>query len=733
MSTYLYRLSRWCFRHRRATLTAWLLISILAIGGAYASGGKTDESFTIPGTEAQRAVSVLQEKLPAASGASTQIVFAAPQGHAVTEPDYREAITRTVADVGSVPQVTAASNPFEAKLVSPDGAIALAGVTYDTAAGNVKEATTRKLEAATRTAKDAGLQVEFSGAVYPHEKAVASSEAIGTAVALVVLLVTFGSFVAGGLPLISALVGVAVSMTGIMTLAAVFEITSASTAVAAMLGLSCGIDYALFILSRHRANLQAGHDPEEAVGRAAGTAGSSVLFAGLSVIIALCGLTVVGIPFLSVMGLTAAGTVALSLIIALTLLPALIGFAGDRLTRYSRLPGLRRAKKATENSVHAPQKLAGTRWANWVVRRRVPVLVAGLLGLGLMAVPALSMDLGLPGADARSTSDTSRRAYDLTTDHFGPGYNGTLTIVAQRVDTPEKARAISTALGKVDGVAHAAPAAVVNDIALISVVPATGPGDPATTRLVHDIRDRRTELAAGTGADLLVGGVTATNIDIAAKLGDSLPVFLIVVVSLAFVLLTFAFRTILVPLKSILGFLLSTGAAFGAQVAIFQWGWFSDALGIVPTQTLCFLPVILLAIMFGLSSDYEIFVVSRIKEHYTKHGDARAAAAAGTGLSARVVTAAALIMVSIFIATMVTDDPITKAIGFSFAIGVLVDAFIVRLALVPALMAVVGERIWYHPTWYGRLVPDPDIEGDKLEEHLAHADHDNEQPAPALA
>ncbi|MGK7233384.1 MMPL family transporter [Streptomyces hygroscopicus] len=720
MSTYLYRLSRWCFRHRWATLASWILIVTVAVIGAQAGGGKTDDNFSIPGTESQQAVSVLKDKLPAASGASTQVVFAAPDGQDITDATKQKAITQAVRDLGALPQVTQVSNPFETKLVSPDKQIALATVTYDTAAGNVKDATVDKLEPATAAAEDADVQVAFSGDVYPEDEAGVNSEAIGMAVALLVLLVTFGSFVAGGMPLITALFGVIISMMSITMLAAVFDIASAATSVATMLGLSCGIDYALFIVSRHRANLQAGHSPEEAAGRAAGTAGSSVLFAGLSVIIALCGLTVVGIPFLSVMGLTAAGTVAIGLLIALTLLPAFLGFAGKRMGRFSRLPGMRRARAATETSVNAPEELTGTRWANWVVRHRIPVLVVGVLGLGLMAVPAASMDLGLPGADARPTSDTSRQAYDLTTEHFGPGYNGTLTIVAENVDQSAQAQAISSALTKVDGVASAAPAAVVNDIALISVVPTTGPSDSATSDLVHDIRDHRTELAAGTGARLLVGGATATHIDIATKLGDALPIFLIVVVGLAFVLLTFAFRTILVPLKSIAGFLLSAGAAFGAQVAVFQWGWFKDALGVTPTQTLCFLPIILLAIMFGLSSDYEIFVVSRVKEHYTKHGDARAAAVAGTGLSTRVVTAAALIMVSIFVAVMTETDPVIKAIGFSFAIGVFLDAFIVRLALVPAFMAIVGSKIWYHPKWYGRLIPDPDIEGEKLEERLDH-------------
>ncbi|MDV6291100.1 MMPL family transporter [Streptomyces sp. UP1A-1] len=318
--------------------------------------GRTDDNFSIPGTESQQAVCVLKDKLPAASGASTQVVFAAPDGQDITDATRHKAITQAIRDLGALPQVTRVGNPFETNLVSPDKRIALATVTYDTAAGDVEEATVDKLESATAAAEDADVKVAFSGDVYPHDEAGVNSEAVGMVVALLVLLVTFGSLVAGGMPLVTALFGVVISMMSLTMLAAVFDIASAATSVATMLGLSCGIDYALFIVSRHRANLQAGHSPEEAAGRAAGTAGSSVLFAGLSVIIALCGLTVVGIPFLNVTSWAwpPRGTVAIGLLIALTLLPAFLGFAGERMGRFSRLPGLRRARPATETAVHAP-------------------------------------------------------------------------------------------------------------------------------------------------------------------------------------------------------------------------------------------------------------------------------------------------------------------------------------------------------------------------------------------
>ena len=727
MSRYLYRLARWCFRHRWATVSAWVAVVIAAVVIAGASGGRTTDAVTIPGTQSQQAISVLEQKLPAASGVTTQVVFA-DEGGDVTVSARKAGIEATLKDLRGLPQVVSVSDPFTVGTVSPDKQVALATVTYGTAAaGEVRAATVDGLAAATVDAQHAGVQVEFSGAVYPKAAAV-NSEAVGMIVALVVLVLTFGSFLAGGLPLVTAIVGVVISMMGVTIVSSFTDIASASTAVATMLGLSCAIDYALFILSRTRTNMAAGHSPQEAVGRAAGTAGSSVVFAALSVMIALCGLSVVGIPFLTVMGLTAAATVGLALLVALTLLPALLGLAGHRAARFSRLPLLRRARPATETAVRAPEKLAGTRYASWVVRHRVPVLVLGIAVLGLMALPVTKMDLGLPGADARPTSDTSRVAYDLTTEHFGAGYNGTLTVVAQDVTRAAQAQQVSAALAKVDGVVSSNVGAVTNGIAVISVVPSTGPNDAATAQLVHTIRDDSSAIASATGARILVGGQTATDIDVSAKLSQALPVFLTTIVVLAFLLLTFAFRTILVPLKSILGFLLSAGAALGAQVAVFQWGWSKDLLGIAPSQTLSFLPVILLAIMFGLSSDYEIFVVSRIKEQFTRTGDARQAAVAGTGLSARVVAAAALIMAAIFASFLFADDPMTKSIGFSFAVGVLVDAFVVRLTLVPAVMALAGKRIWYHPRWYARLIPDPDIEGERLEAELADEHHPEMTP-----
>ena len=718
MSTYLYRLARWCFRKKWVVLAVWLVVLIGAGILASASGGKTNDAVTIPGTEAQRAVSVLEAKLPAASGASTQVVFATTSAD-ITGAKYQAAIEAAVKKLTAIKgQVIGATDPYQIKAISPDKHVALGSVAYNVTAPEVTTATLDAVQAAVSQAQAAGVQVEFGGGVYPRDTAGVNSEAIGILVALIVLLITFGSMVAAGLPIVTAIVGVVTTTFAVTALAAVVDIASSATTVASLLGLSCGIDYALFILSRHRGYLLDGLEPEEATGRSAGTAGSSVVFAGLSVIIALCGLSVVGIPFLTTMGLAAAFTVLVALLISMTLLPAVFGFLGFRAGRFTRIPVLRRAKVSANVAVQDPEKLAGTRWANWVVKRRVPVTIIGIIVLGVLCIPIAGMKLGLPSAGSNSPTDTSRRAYDLTTAHFGPGYNGTLTVVAENVTTAAPAAQIAAAMGKLPGVASSSVSVVTNGIALISVVPTTGPNDSATADLVNRIRDDRSTLEGTTGATLLVGGLVATNIDVSAKLLDALPIFVITIVILAFLLLTFAFRTILVPIKSIIGFLLSAGAALGAQVAIFQWGWGAKLIGVQPSETLSFLPVILIAIMFGLSSDYEVFVVSRIKEQFTKTGDARRSVITGTGQSARVVTAAALIMVSIFVSVLLAPEPITKAIGFSFALGVFIDAFIVRLTLVPAVMAIVGSRIWYHPRWYARFVPDPDIEGEKLDEKL---------------
>src|SRR5215469_531763 len=726
MSNYLYRLARFAFRRRRLVLAAWLAAAIAAIAIAVASGGKTNDNFTIPGTEAQNAAQILAARLPAFSGGQSTIVFATTGGSAkVTDPAARGAIETAMSKLRSVPQVSAVVDPFQGRAVSQGGLDALGQVQWSAKAADVKDASLTAVKQAMKPVQADGVQVEYNGSVYPGWRTPVSEvpELAGLIIAFGILMITFGAFAAAGMPILSAIIGVVITLMGITAVASLMSIASASTTVALMLGLSCGIDYGLFILARHRTNLLNGMTPEESVPLAAGTAGSSVVFAALTVIIALCGLTVVGIPFLTVMGLAAAASVTVALLIALTLLPAMLGFAGPKVARFARLPLLgARAERVARRSAADPDSTAGAGWARFAVRHRVPVLLGGIALLGVLAIPAASIHLGLPSGASQPAGNTQRQAYDLTAEGFGAGYNGPLLIVAQGARSAADTRQIAAALTAMPDVAQVTPLAAQNGVSLIRLIPKSGPSDPATARLVHTLRDDRAAIEGQTGAHILIGGTTASNIDVSAKLSAALPVFLVVVVGLAFILLTFAFRTILVPLKSILGFLLSMCAALGAQVAMFQWGWGQHLFGITPAQTISFLPIIMLAIIFGLSSDYEVFVVSRIKEEHTKNGDARRAVQRGTGLSARVVTAAAMIMFSIFVAFMFTNDPTIKAIGFSFAAGVFLDAFVVRLTLVPAVMAIIGSRIWYHPRWFARTIPDPDIEGQRLEDQLTQGE-----------
>ncbi|MEV7341099.1 MMPL family transporter [Streptomyces sp. NPDC093544] len=718
MSVYLFRLARWAFRRRRLVLALWILAAGTAITLSVVGGGKTDDTFTVPGTESQRATNLLKEKLPALSGGQTQIVFATHGDTKVTDPSSKSAIEASIDALKKVPQVGLVTDPFASKAISKNGKVALGSVQYAAQPTDVKDSTLDAVKAAVVPARNAGVEIEYSGSVYPGWNQAISElpELIGLLVAFVILTITFGALVAAGLPILTAVIGIVVTLMSVSALASVMTIASTSTTVATMLGLSCGIDYGLFILARHRNNLLTGLSIEDSVALAAGTSGSSVVFAALTVMIALCGLAVVGIPFLTVMGVAAAGAVLIALLIALTLMPAMLGFAGNKVAKFIRTP-LRpdHHENVAQIAANEPARTFGAAWARFVVRFRVPLLIGGIAFLVVLALPATRMDLGLPGASSKPKSDTSRKAYDLTTANFGAGFNGPLLVVADGVPNADAATPITDRLAKIPGVVAAAPMAVDNGVAVIRVTPSTGPNDDATTDLVNGIRDDRATVAGDSGAKILVGGTTASNIDVSSKLSSALPVFLVVVVGLAFLLLTFAFRTILVPIKSIIGFLLSVAAAFGAQVAMFQWGWGEHLFGISPSQTISFLPLLMLAIIFGLSSDYEVFVVSRIKEDFTKNGEAVKAVERGTGLSARVVTAAALIMFSIFVAFMFTDDPTIKAIGFSFAAGVLLDAFVVRLTLVPAVMAIIGAKIWYHPKWYAKYVPDLDIEGDRLQ------------------
>lgn len=736
MSRYLFALGQVVARRRWWVLAIWIVLLGAAIAFAAGTGGKTNDNFTVPGTESQDAVSLLQQRMPAFSGAQMQVVFATPGMAEVTDPQVTGEIEQVMAGLKGLPQVAAVVDPFQAKAVSPDQRVALGSVQFSVSAGEVEEHTLDEVNRVADPARDAGLDVEFSGAVYPGFTAEISHtpELLGVVVALIILLITFGAAVAAGLPIVTALVGVGIGITGILGVAAFVDVPSAATSLALMLGLSCGIDYALFVLSRHRHNIVLGMTAAESIPLAVGTAGSSVVFAAVTVIIALCGLAVAGIPFLTVMGLTAAGAVLVAMLVALTLLPALLGFAGDLVAKFISPPlHPGRPQEVARIAAYEPERTFGHAWGRFVTRFRIPLLILGIAILAVLAIPATRMELGLPSGATQPDSSTAHKAYDLVEESFGPGFNGPLLVVTDLSGAtgPDAAQTVMGRLQQEPDVVAVQPAGTGNGLLLIQVVPKTGPDDPATADLVNRLRDDRARIVNGTGATYLVGGTTAANIDTSRRLAEALPIFLAVVVGLALVLLTIAFRTILVPLSSIVGFILSVFAALGAQVAVFQWGWGAELFDVTKAQTLSFLPIITLAIIFGLSSDYQIFVVSRIKEEHTRTADATVSVQNGVGHSARVVTAAALIMFGVFVAFTTVDSPIVKPLAFTLAVGVLLDAFIVRLTLVPAVMALVGNRMWYHPRWFARYVPDLDIEGAELERLVIHETEKEVSPGTA--
>ncbi|MGX5183116.1 MMPL family transporter [Streptomyces avermitilis] len=726
MATFLYRLGRLAFRRRHFVALIWVALLTLAGFAAASAPAAGNTSFSVPGTEAQKAFDLLEQRFPgmSADGGTARVVFKAPAGEKMTDAANKNTVQQTVDELGDGPEVASVADPYKADAVSKDGTIAYASVKYKVPGMELEDGTREVLEETAQDARDAGLTVEVGGDALLAQPETGTGEVIGIAVAAVVLVITFGSLVAAGLPLLTAVIGVGIGVSAITALASTLELGSTTSTLATMIGLAVGIDYALFVLSRYRAELAAGREREEAAGRAVGTAGSAVVFAGLTVVIALVGLAVVNMPMLTKMGVAAAGTVAIAVLIALTMIPALLGYAGRRVKpagEKSRfLGGARAARKAA--SAKAKPNM-GTRWARFVVRRPIVVLLLGIVGLGAVAAPAASMDLGIGDDSSLATSTTQRRAYDLLSEGFGPGFNGPLVVVvdAQASDDPDAAfTEVTDQIKGLENVATVMPAAPnkAGDTATITVIPAAEPSSVTTEELVHGIRDAGMEIKADTDADVLVTGTTAMNIDVAQKLNDALIPYLALVVGLAFLLLIVVFRSILVPLKAALGFLLSVMAALGAVVAVFQWGWMADLVGVDETRPIvAIMPIFMIGVVFGLAMDYEVFLVTRMREAYIHGEKASQAVVTGFNHSARVVTAAAVIMIAVFAGFIGSSEAMVKMIGFGLAIAVFFDAFIVRMAIVPAVLALLGKKAWWLPKWLDRVLPNVDVEGEGLRTH----------------
>ncbi|MFE6754356.1 MMPL family transporter [Streptomyces sp. NPDC057684] len=717
MATFLYKLGKLAFRRRHFVALIWVALLTLAGVGAASAPTAASSSFSIPGTEAQKAFDLLDQRFPGSSadGATARVVFQAPDGEKITSAANKAEVTKTVAELKSgSKEVAAAADPFVAKAVSKDGTIAYSSVSYKVSSMELTDTDRDALQKTVDEARDSGLTVEVGGDALQAMPETGATEIIGVAIAAVVLVITFGSLVAAGLPLLTALIGVGIGVSSITALANALDLGTTTSTLAMMIGLAVGIDYALFIVSRFRAELAEGRDREEAAGRAVGTAGSAVVFAGLTVVIALVGLAVVNIPMLTKMGIAAAGTVAIAVLIALTLIPALLGYAGKR------VHGRKARKVLAAEEKPEPKTNMGTRWARFVLRRPVAVLLTAVVGLGVMAVPVSSLELGLPDDGVQSTDTTQRKAYDLLSEGFGPGFNGPLVAVVDvkhSQDPKDAVDRVSKDIAATDGVKTVTPPAFnqAGDTATITVVPSSKPSSTQTEDVVHTIRDKGADIKADTSAEVLVTGTTAMNIDVSQKLNDALVPYLALVVGLAFLLLMVVFRSVLVPLKAALGFLLSVVAALGAVVAVYQWGWLGSLFGVEQTgPIMSMMPIFMVGVVFGLAMDYEVFLVTRMREAYV-HGE-RPAQAIVTGFrhGARVVTAAAVIMIAVFAGFIGSSEQMVKMIGFGLAIAVFFDAFLVRMTIVPAVLALLGKRAWWLPKWLDRILPNVDVEGEGL-------------------
>ena len=735
MATLLHRLGKTAYRRWPLFLAGWI-VAMLAVGTVAATMSKPmTDAFSIPGIPSEKAATLQSElfadSTDAFDQANVNVVVAAPEGHTLQEPTYRRAVDDLVAELQTLPQLpedAAIANPVDAAeapeakrlptVLSPLSADARVGVIsfeYDVdTVSDVEPTTLDRLTEVMDDARATGLTVEANGAgTSATTEPGGSSELIGIAVALVVLVLTFGSLVAAGLPILTAVFGVALGMLGVTAMTAFMDIGSSTPMLASMIGLAVGIDYTLFILARYRNELHHTEDREEAIGIAVGTAGSAVVFAGLTVLIALAALSVVGIPFLTAMGLAAAATVLIAVLVALTLLPAILGLLK------SRAFGLRVRRYAPRREPDGHVLNNGVRWARLVGRAPVAAALLVVVMLGALAVPLKDLHLAFPTDSTAAADTTQRKASDLMAEAFGPGREGPLLVVVDARDVPEADRSdaidrVATWAGDQADVTNAQVVATNADGtgAQIMVTPSSGPDDTATENLLQDLRGGQAGIEAETGTTTGVTGLTAITTDVSERLSSALPIYLAVVIGLAFILLMIVFRSILVPLTATLGFLLSVLATLGATVAVFQQG----AFGLMEGQPIVsFMPIFLIGVVFGLAMDYQVFLVTRVREAHVHGYSMREAIVDGFRNSARVVTAAATIMTAVFAAFMLQDEPIVRSMGFALAVAVVFDAFLVRMVLIPAVLYLLGDRAWWLPRWLDRLLPDVDVEGEKLE------------------
>jgi RND superfamily putative drug exporter len=694
------RLGRLAARRHWFVIAIWVLVAIAIVAFARASGGHTFDNFRIPGAQSQTAVDLLESRFPEQSGTNATVVFHVPSGTLET-PKAEAGIAASVTALKALPQDPQVIGPIPA----PSGAIALVELQYAQQVQQLGVEAFDDIEHATAPARAAGVETAFGGPLVDYAEAPRSSasDQIGLLVAIVILVFAFGSLLAAGLPIATALLGLAIGISGITLLAAVTDVGTAAPELGTMIGLGVGIDYSLFIVTRHRENLAAGMDVESAVGRSVQTAGQAVLFAGTTVVIAICGLLISGIPYVAVLGFSAAIVVAVMMIAAITLLPALLGLAGMRVAR----------------GRHATAGASGSRfWARWatmVARHPWPFAVVAVLLLLTLAAPFLSIRYGQADDGSAPAGSTQRIAFDLIAEGYGPGANGPLAIVVTYPKGDSVPDALLTALKATPGVAQVAPPQTntADNTAVVTVEPTTAPDAQATSDLVATLRDDVVPkaLEGTSGIRAYVGGITAAYIDVGERIADRLPYFIGAVVLLSFLLLMIVFRSIVIPATAALMNLLSVGAAYGVTVAVFQWGWGKELFGLDSTiPIISFVPMMMFAILFGLSMDYQVFLLTRVREEYDKTGDTRTAVVTGISHTARVITSAALIMIVVFLSFVAYPIPEVKMFGLGLAVAVAVDSTVVRMVLVPSLMEILGKANWWFPAWLARIVPKITIE-----------------------